>query len=259
MDHLELGIKQSYSVEELEYLKKASPFTQQFLQQTNEVARYLSEELSQVWHEFVCRMRSVPIITQLESGALTTEGYRQILLDLRQQVVEGSAWIMRGASSLPASLAALRREILKHALEESTDYRMLETDYVNLGGRLPEIQNAPKNIGSQALSDFIFWNASKEKPYHLTGAIFIIEGQPARPGYWNRWHLWAEQLQRQGLHSSQCTFFRSHAEKDLIHTQWLESLFQLPIATMELARQVVRTARVVGRLYVLQFESIGQY
>ncbi len=67
-----------------------------------------------------------------------------LLRNLRQQVMEGARWITRAASSLSVEHTDIRAEFIHHAAEEQRDFRMLERDYVAVGGSLAEIQAGAK-------------------------------------------------------------------------------------------------------------------
>ena len=107
--------------------------------------------------------------------------------------MEGSRWITRAASSLSVEHTEIRAEFIHHAAEEQRDFQMIERDYVAVGGDLEEILGASKNVGSEALSAYMFQEASKPDPIHLLGAMYIIEGLGARKAA--RWaDLLVEQL-----------------------------------------------------------------
>lgn len=151
-------------------------FSQDSIQaeQPNSVASDLLRQLAQVWLEFEHQLRSVPIVRKLHRGAFTLEDYKALLRNLRPQVVEGARWIARAASNMTDF--KLRSTFIGHAQDEHRDYQMLERNYVSVGGALEEIVEAQKNIGSEALSAFIFHQASRENPVDLIGSMFIIEG-----------------------------------------------------------------------------------
>ncbi|MGH9602342.1 MAG: iron-containing redox enzyme family protein, partial [Terriglobales bacterium] len=137
--------------------------------------------------------------------------------------------------------------------EEHRDFQMLERDFVSVGGRLEDIQQGEKNIGSEALSAWMFHNAGQENPFHLIGAMFIIEGlgmRLARP--------WGEKIREQlELRNDQVTFLFYHGEHDEDHFAKLEQALASGILTPELVDRIVKTARVTARLYILQLEELG--
>jgi 3-oxoacyl-[acyl-carrier-protein] synthase-3 len=137
---------------------------------------WLLEELALVWAGFEIQLSRVPIVSRIESHMASIDDYRSLLLNLRQQVSEGARWITRAASNLTAEHADLRAEFIEHASEEQLDFRMLEEDYVAVGGLLDAIQNRRKNPGSEALSAYMFNQASRENPFDLLGAMYMIEG-----------------------------------------------------------------------------------
>ena len=57
---------------------------------------------------------------------------------------------------------------------------MLERDYVAIGGSLDELRSGRKNVGSEALSGYMFHYADRPNPVGLLGAMFIIEGLGAK-------------------------------------------------------------------------------
>ena len=140
------------------------------------VVRWTVLELAGVWSDFERRLAKVPLVRRIETGTATLDDYRRLLLHLRQQVVEGGRWISRAASNFSVELFELRSAAIRHAAEEHRDYQLLETDYCAVGGSLAEIQGAPKNIGSEALSAYMFHQASQPDPVDLLGAMFVIEG-----------------------------------------------------------------------------------
>src|SRR5262245_25223032 len=203
--------------------------------------------------DFETRLDSAPIIDKLNRGKLRIEDYRSLLLNLRQQVVEGSRWIARAASNIAIEHFPLRSMFIGHAGEESRDYQMIERDFLAVGGRLEEIQRAEKNIGSEALSAWMFHRASQENPFDLLGAMFIIEGLGNRVA--RRWGLAIrDQL---GLTDDQVRFFLYHGENDGTHMERLEAALGSGILTPELAARIVKTAKVTARLYLLQLEELG--
>ncbi|MGH8926290.1 MAG: 3-oxoacyl-[acyl-carrier-protein] synthase III C-terminal domain-containing protein [Acidimicrobiia bacterium] len=214
--------------------------------------RWLVEELALVWAGFERRLTTVPIVARIEAHKATIEDYQQLLRNLRQQVMEGARWITRAASSLSVDYTEIRAEFIHHAAEEQRDFQMLERDYVAVGGALDDIRTAPKNVGSEALSAYMFQEASKPDPLHLLGAMYIIEGLGARKAA--RWaDLLVDQLD---LAPEQITFLRYHGGADEEHTKLMYELFSSPVITPEIARAIVKTAKVVGRLYALQLEEL---
>lgn len=205
-----------------------------------------------MWADFERRLTTVPIVARIEAHEVTIDDYRQLLRNLRQQVMEGARWITRAASSLTVEYTDVRAEFIQHAAEEQRDFRMLERDYVMAGGELEEILSAQKNIGSEALSAYMFQEATKPDPLHLLGAMYIIEGLGARKAA--RWaELLAEQLD---LREDQISFLRYHGGADEEHTKLMYELLASPLITPEVAKAIVKTAKVVALLYALQLEEL---
>ena len=221
-----------------------SPFT------TESVAADLLRQLTLVWLEFERQLRSVPIIRKLHRGEITLEDYKALLRNLRPQVVEGARWIARAASNMIDF--RLRSTFIGHAQDEHRDYQMLERNYVSVGGELEEIVQAEKNIGSEALSAFIFHQASRENPVDLIGSMFIIEGLGNQLA-----GQWASQIkQTLGLPDDQVSFLAYHAANDESHIGKLEAIINADWMTAEIAQRIVKTAQVTARLYLLQLEEI---
>ena len=215
-------------------------------------SEWLLEELALVWAGFETRLSTVPIVKRIETGTATIEDYRSLLYNLRQQVMEGARWITRASSHLTVEHTELRAEFIEHAAEEQRDFRMLEDDYVAVGGRLQEIQSGEKNVGSEALSAFMFNQANRENPLDLLGAMYIIEGLGA-----NKASRWVGQLREQlALEPGQVRFMAYHGGADEEHTEKMFEILRSDLITREIAESIVHTARVVARLYALQLEEI---
>lgn len=211
---------------------------------------YLLHHLALTWLEFERKIRSVPMVRKLHRGEFTVEDYQALLRNLRPQVVEGARWIARAASNMTDF--RLRSLFIGHAQDEHRDFQMLERNYVSVGGVLEDIVNAEKNIGSEALSAFIFHQASRENPVDLIGSMFIIEGLGN-----NLAGKWAEQIKATlNLRDDQVSFLAYHSENDESHIGKLNSVINAEWMTQEIAQRIVKTAQVTARLYLLQLEEI---
>ena len=210
----------------------------------------LLRKLALVWLEFERKLQAVPIIYRLNRREFTLEDYQALLKNLRPQVVEGARWIARAASNMIDF--RLRSTFIGHAQDEHRDYQMLERNYVAVGGNLADIVNAEKNIGSEALSAFIFHQASKENPVDLVGSMFIIEGLGN-----NLAAKWAEQIKScLGLTTDQVSFMAYHGANDEAHIGKLNAILNAEWMTPAIADRIVRTAQVTARLYLMQLEEI---
>jgi len=213
-------------------------------------SEYLLRQLALVWLEFERKLQSVPIVRKLNRGEFTLDDYKALLRNLRPQVVEGARWIARAASNMTDF--RLRSLFIGHAQDEHRDFQMLERNYVAVGGELREILEAEKNVGSEALSAFIFHQASKENPVDLIGSMFIIEGLGNKMA-----GKWAEQIQQTlGLQKEQISFLGYHAANDESHIGKLDAMIHADWMTLEIAQQIVKTAQVTARLYLLQLEEV---
>src|ERR1700749_4645235 len=113
-------------------------------------------KLAVVWTEFEGRLEQTPLIRKLTRGRFELSDYRAFLIGLRQQVKDGALWMSRAASNVAEPHLELRSKLMRHAVVEHRDFRLLEADYIATGGTLEEITGAEKNIGSEALSAWMF-------------------------------------------------------------------------------------------------------
>ncbi|WP_439814875.1 3-oxoacyl-[acyl-carrier-protein] synthase III C-terminal domain-containing protein [Zavarzinia sp. CC-PAN008] len=209
--------------------------------------------LTQVWTEFETALNTVPVIDRLNRRRFRIEDYRRLLMNLRQQVAEGARWIARAASNIPLDKFELRSTFLGHAHEEHRDFRLVEQDFVAAGGRLEEIRAGAKNIGSEALSAWMFQRASQPDPVDLLGAMFIIEGLGNRLAA-----RWGRMIQEQlNLPGDAVHFLTYHGANDDTHVEKMWSAFDHEgLLTEESVAAILKTARVTARLYRLQLEEL---
>jgi 3-oxoacyl-[acyl-carrier-protein] synthase-3 len=217
-----------------------------------ELGQETLRRLMREWFEFERRLASVPVVRRLDVGTFTRDDYQRLLLNLRPQVVEGSRWISRCASSFDREHADIRSVILRHATDEHRDYEVLEQDFVATGGELEAIRAQPKNPGSEALHAFLMFKASEPNPGGLLGAMWIIEGLGEKMA-----SNWAERIKSlTGCDEASTRFLRYHGNNDDAHMDKLYALIDRICTTERVADDVVRTARVVGRLYAWQLEEV---
>ncbi len=219
------------------------------------LAQKLIRELALVWFDFEDRLQGVPLLKKLYTGSITLEDYRALLFNLRQQVIDGSRWIARAASSITPEFFPIRSAFIQHTSEEHRDFEMLERNFVSAGGSIDEIRSGRKNIGSEALSAYILERASHENPFDLIGAMFIVEGIGQRLA-----RQWGEGIQS-ALHldADAVSFFLYHSESDVVHFRRLDLALAAGILTPRLVEAVVKCARVTARLYALQLEEVGNF
>jgi 3-oxoacyl-[acyl-carrier-protein] synthase-3 len=227
----------------------ASPQKTGFQELKCELVRKLAIE----WSDFSESLRLIPILARINNGRCTMGDYRELLLNLRQQVVEGSRWISRAASSFTQEHFELRSMFTRHAAAEHRDFLMLQNDFAATGGDPALMTSTRKNIGSEALSAWMFHAASRENPFCLAGAMAMIEGLGTRmAGEWGgalRRHL--------GLPAEQVTFLLYHGKNDGTHLEALDEAIGLILLSAALIDDIVHTARVTARLYRLQLEELG--
>jgi 3-oxoacyl-[acyl-carrier-protein] synthase-3 len=220
-----------------------------------ETSEWLIRQLTQIWIHFESELLQVPIVQKIHEGRLSKDDYKLLLHDLRQQVIDGSQWISRAASNIDVDIFELRSAFIKHTAAEHKDFQILERNYVALGEPLENIQTGKKNIGSMALTSFMFQQASKPNPIDLLGAMFIIEGIGKRlAGYWGI--MMKEQL---GLDDSQVSFFTYHGVADENHFHNLEQALNHEKMNLDIAKNIVKTAKVTAFLYRTQLQELGNY
>jgi hypothetical protein len=209
--------------------------------------------LTVVFTDFEQRLAGTPLIRRLTRGRFTLVDYHAFLIGLRQQVKDGALWMSRAASNIGEDQLELRSRLMRHAVVEHRDFRLLEADFVAAGGALADIQGAEKNVGSEALSAWMFHEASKPDPYGLLGAMWIIEGLgQIKAGEWGRLVR-----QRLDLPEEAVRFLLYHGENDAEHIAEFEEMLGLVLPDEAVARRIVRTAEVTARLYALQIEEMS--
>ncbi len=208
--------------------------------------------LAIVFTDFEQRLEATPLIRKLTRGRFELADYHAFLINLRQQVKDGALWMSRAASNIGEAHLELRSTLMRHAVTEHRDFRLLEADFVAAGGALETIRGAAKNVGSEALSAWMFHEASKPDPFGLLGAMWIIEGLgsvKARP-----WGLKVQE--RLGLPDEALRFLLYHGENDVAHMEEFREMLAMVLPDEAVARRIVTTARVTARLYALQIEEI---
>lgn len=217
-----------------------------------ELGQETLRRLMRSWFDFERRLERVPVVERLTTDRLTADDYRRLLLNLRQQVIEGSRWIARAASSFDRDFADVRSVIIGHAVDEHRDYEVLEQDYVALGGNPDDIRSRLRNPGSDALHGFLMYRASRPNPVDMLGAMWIIEGLGDKMA-----SDWATRIEAtDGVPKNSTRFLRYHGHNDDAHMDKLYGVLDRVCAAPGDADRIVLTAEVTGRLYALQLEEI---
>ena len=213
-------------------------------------------KLITVWADFETRLDKVPVIDKINRNKIRLEDYKLLLLNHRQQVIDGANWITRAASNISPEFIEIRTSFIKHAATEHQDYKMLEQCYLSVGGDSKDLKVYEKNIGSEALSAWMFHRASQPNPFDLLGAMFIIEGLGR-----NRSGDWANKIMNTlGLNEDQVRFYLYHAENDQEHMREFELMLGNVLDYEKgISEAIIKTARVTARLYLLQLEELGNY
>ena len=209
-------------------------------------------ELAGVWADLQRGLARVPVVRRIEDGSATLDDYRRLLLNLRQQVVDGGRWISLAAANFSVELFWLRSAAIQHAADEHRDYQLLERDFAAVGGDPRVMATTSANIGSSALSAFVFHRAGQPDPVDLLGAMFVIEGLGVRKAAG-----WASRLSASlGLRDDQLSFLRYHAEGDSEHFGVLTAALRSGLLDEAALTSIASTARVTARLYALQLEEL---
>lgn len=218
----------------------------------NSHAQVCLQHLLRVWLGFERDLSTVPILRRLDLGTYTVDDHLLLLRNLRQQVIEGSRWITRTASSFDRNHAEIRSTVISHAVDEHRDYEILEKDYVASGGRLEDILGLERNVGSEALHGFLMYRASRTNPVDLLGAMWIIEGLGEKMA-----RSWAERIHElTGLGEDSTRFMTYHGHNDGDHMQRFYKTLDDVCVDDEITMSIVKTAQVVARLYRLQLEEL---
>ena len=208
--------------------------------------------LTIVFAEFEGRLEQTPLIRKLTRGRFELADYQSFLVQLRQQVKDGALWMSRAASNIDEQHLELRSLMMKHAVTEHRDFRLLDADFVASGGDLEVIQNGEKNIGSEALSAWMFHEAGKPNPFGLLGAMWIIEGLGSiKAQEWGR-----RVKETLGLPDEAVRFLLYHGENDAQHIEEFKAMLAMVLPDEAVSNRIVRTAQVTARLYALQIEEI---
>jgi len=202
--------------------------------------------------EFEGRLEQTPLIRKLTRGRFELADYHAFLIQLRQQVKDGALWMSRAASNIGEGHLDLRSLLMRHAVTEHRDFRLLEADYVAAGGKIEAIQNGEKNVGSEALSAWMFHEASKPDPFGLLGAMWIIEGLGSiKAQEWGR-----RVKETLALPDEAVRFLLYHGENDAEHIEEFKAMLAMVLPNEAVSKRIVRTAQVTARLYALQIEEI---
>jgi 3-oxoacyl-[acyl-carrier-protein] synthase-3 len=209
-------------------------------------------KLTIAFTEFEGRLEQTPLIRKLTRGRFELADYQAFLIQLRQQVKEGALWMSRAASNIDDEHLELRSLLMKHAVTEHRDFRLLEADFVATSGDAAVIRAGEKNIGSEALSSWMYHQASQANPFGLLGAMWIIEGLGSiKAQEWGR-----RVKETLALPDEAVRFLLYHGENDAEHIEEFKKMLAMVLPDAAVSKRIVRTAQVTARLYALQIEEI---
>jgi len=218
----------------------------------NPNAQVCLQHLLRVWLGFERDLSTVPLLRRIDLGTYTIEDHLCLLRNLRQQVIEGSRWITRAASSFDRNHAEIRSIIISHAVDEHRDYELLELDYVASGGEIEDIQGLERNIGTEALHGYLMYRSSRPNPIDLLGAMWIIEGLGEKMA-----RSWAERIQElTGLSEQSTSFMTYHGKNDADHMLRFYAMLDEVCIDQAATASIVKASKVVARLYRLQLEEV---
>jgi len=218
----------------------------------SDAAQDVLRRLTIEFTEFEGRLEQTPLIRKLTRGRFELSDYRAFLVQLRQQVKDGALWMSRAASNVGEDHLELRSALMQHAVVEHRDFRILESDYVATGGALTTIRSGEKNVGSEALSAWMFHQASQPDPFGLLGAMWIIEGLGSIKA-----QEWGRKVKATlGLPDDAVRFLLYHGENDASHIEEFKAMLAMVLPDGDVAQRIVKTAQVTARLYTLQIEEI---
>jgi len=207
------------------------------------------------WRRFAEEFLSAPVVARIVAQRCSIEDYRCLLRDLRAQVVDGARWLARAAGSLGPEQLALRGALLRHAVTEHQDFRMLEADYVAVGGA-PEDMVAPRrNVGTEALCAWMEELSGRRGSLGILGALMIFEGVGSRLAP----RLGKALQGGLGLREDQCRFITYHAEHDAGHQGGLREVLRGALRDADDVHEILRSARITGMLYAQQYRCLGEY
>lgn len=216
--------------------------------------KQMLDGLSDVWTAFEGQLAHVPVVKRIETGTLSMEDYLALLLNLRQQAVDCSQWIAMAAANVSEDYLDLRSKFLRHAVTEHRDFQLLEDDYAAAGGSLQDIPLTEKNVGCEALTAFMFHRASKPDPFAILGAMYVIEGVGAFKAA-----QWARSIREAlRLPNDRPGYLIHHGDYDGRHLGDFEIVLGRVGTSPRIRAEIIKTARVVARLYLLQLECIDE-
>ena len=220
--------------------------------QNNAVADVL-RKLAVVWTDFEGLLEATPLIRKLTRGRFELADYQAFLINLRQQVKDGSLWMSRAASSIGEDHLELRSTLMKHAVTEHRDFRMLEADYVaSRRRRLPRSRARTRTSA----------------PRRCPPGCSTRRRSPIRSGCsapCSSSKVSARSRRRNGAAwrnaASACPrmpfkFLLYHGENDAEHMKEFEEMLRMVLPDDAVATRIVTCARVTARLYALQIEEI---
>ena len=113
----------------------------------SDAASDVLRKLTIVFTEFEGRLEQTPLIRKLTRGRFELADYQAFLIQLRQQVKDGALWMSRAASNIDDAHLELRSTLMRHAVTEHRDFRLLESDFIATGGAAERAASGASEAG----------------------------------------------------------------------------------------------------------------
>lgn len=230
---------------------RQSPLGPDFAIGGSEVTKYLAAELAVTSLECFERLGTSKIMTALLSGTLTSTGYRSLLIELVQQVNDGSRWMARAASSVDPALFPVRQALTCQLAGESALIQLIESDIAAAGGSLIELHSAERGMAAEALHGYVMHEASGPDPFHLIGVMFIVQGLMTRLP-----EIMPMLLRCDGVSEANVSFLREYETSCEDALSRIKVLLCHPWIDAPRARRLVKSAQVASQLHAMRFMEL---
>jgi 3-oxoacyl-[acyl-carrier-protein] synthase-3 len=220
-----------------------------FLEAPTEPGASTLMRLAHEWHTLKRPLALTPPARRLDRGVFTLADYQQLLLDLRPCGLDGH-WVRRSPQPFDGGPADIAFVLLEQAEALPCDIAMLEADYLATGGDPDAFRLAPSSVGAEALQAYLTFRADKG-PAGLVGALWILAQLNEHIAT-----AWVERIEELlGLQRCCTRFLRLQAAGADVRSR-LCALINLQCTSRSMADDIVQTARVAGRLRLLQLGGL---
>ena len=202
--------------------------------------------------EQVALFDQVRFLRRLRSGEITLADYHTVLCTLFHQTRSGPYTFAAAAVHCPWRHGAAKEYLLRHAEEERTHWRWVLDDLAATGYAGP---SPLERLPHPSCEAYIAVNEriAREMPIARLAIACVLEGIGAT--YGTRYgKLLLETLQ---MAPEQASFFVSHGQTDIAHTQDLATVLDECELLPEEWRWMCHAAEVAGGLYRAMYELKG--